>query len=994
MNFKSFFTKNWPHFTVLAVFIVITVAYFSPQFDGYGLKQHDIEQFKGMSNEISYYRETVGGEPYWTNSMFGGMPATQISVQYAGNVFKEALAIFFKVFNVPAGIFLLHLICFYLLALFLRIKPLIGFLGAVAFAFASYEIVILQAGHNSKAVAVALAPAVIGSFIYAFRSNWKLGGILAGIAMAFELSANHFQVTYYLGFLLLGIGLYYFARAIKDKQIVQFAKASGVVVVGFGVALMINYGNVKLTNDYAKHTIRGGNDISITPDGKEATINTSGLDKDYITQWSYGLGESFTLVSPYVKGSHSTSLGNSQFAEIAENSDLSPAAVKGLMNLPVYWGEQPITSGPVYLGAIVVFLAFMGLVMLKKKIKWVLFAVAVLALMLSWGKNFMGLTDFFIDNVPGYNKFRTVTIILVLIELIVPMIAMMILQQFWEEREELKGKVKQFGIAAGGFFVFLLIVTFMGLGDNYTSSGDDRIIDQYKMSILGQIEGMDPSVLKAQYQLDVNDPQQVETFVNAQLEPIEGQLMDLRIVRKEIFQSSMYRTIGFTFVAIILLGLFFLTSIPSVYIVGGLTLFVLIDMIPVDLNYLGKETDNRDNYVHWVPKAEQEYPISSMQADLDIMQKELDANPTLEEELRKGEKLGNQKAEELGFTGTEKRRVVDSYKFMALAAATNYRVFDLGNAWGSSRASYFHKSLGGYHGAKLRNIQNVFEFHIAQSNNKVLDLLNVKYFIQNGQLRENPSAMGNVWFVKKVKEYDTANDEIRALGKEFKVKNAGEGKLLVNGDEAKDATVYGGEKLQYLLNTGDTLSVPLSNGLSKGLNAFFVMDVNGNTNLVPEMTLLADTANSFRKLTEIEVTEEFYPSEEAVMLKEVASKLSKKQFTGDGNISMKSYAPNMISYTSNSKENQLAVFSEIYYKDGWKAYVDGKEQEILKVDYLLRGLEVPAGSHDIIFKFEVPAVKKAELFSWVGSIGLILSLLTLLYFDWKKKQNAKSTDDQ
>lgn len=990
MNIKSFFTKNWPHFVVLAVFIVITVAYFSPQFDGYGIKQHDIEQFKGMSNEISYYRETVGGEPYWTNSMFGGMPATQISVQYAGNIFKEALGIFFKIFNVPAGIFLLHLICFYLLALFLRIKPLIGFLGAVAFAFASYEIVILQAGHNSKAVAAAIAPAVIGSFIYAYRTNWKLGGILAAIAMAFELSANHFQVTYYLGFLLFGIGLFYFGKAIKEKQLIQFAKTTGIVIVGYGVALMINYGNVKLTNDYAKHTIRGGNDITITPEGKVATINTSGLDKDYITQWSYGLGESFTLVSPYVKGSHSTSLGNSQFAEIAENTDLSPSAINGVMNLPVYWGEQPITSGPVYLGAIVVFLAFMGLVMLKKKIKWVLFAVAVLALMLSWGKNFMGLTDFFIDNVPGYNKFRTVTIILILIELIVPLIAMMTLQQFWEEREELKGKVKQFGIAAASFFVFLLAVTFMGLGDNYTSSGDDRIIDQYKMSILGQIEGMDPNVLKAQYQLDVNDPKQVETFVNAQLEPIEGQLMDLRIVRKEIFQSSMYRTIGFTFLAIVLLGLFFLTSIPSVYIVGGLTLFVLVDMIPVDLNYLGKETDNRDNYIHWVPKAEQEYPISSMQADLDIMQKELDANPLLEADIRKGEKLGIAKADQLGYTGAEKRRVVDSYKFMALAAATNYRVFDLNNAWGSSRASYFHKSLGGYHGAKLRNIQNVFEFHIAQSNNRVLDLLNVKYFIQNGQVRENPTAMGNAWFVKRVKEYDSANDEIRGLGKQFKVVNSGEGKLYVNGDETNEAFVYGGEKLQYLLSSGDTISVPLSNGLSKGLKAFFVMDVNGNTNLVPEITLQADTANSFRKLTSVEVTEDFNPEEEALMLKEEANGLAKKQFTGDGDIRMKSYAPNKITYVSNTQDDQLAVFSEIYYKDGWKAFVDNKEQEILKVDYLLRGLEIPSGSHEITFKFEVPAVKKAEMFSWIGSMALILSLF--VYFFLKNRSKKKESE--
>ena len=323
MALSNFFKNNWIHFAVLILFSIVTFAYFAPEFDRFSLKQHDVEQFKGMANETEMYREKYGEEPLWTNSMFGGMPTTQISTLYEGNIFQKAIIGFLRTFGVPSGTFLLHLIGFYILALCLRIKPIVAAVGAFAFAFATYEIVIIQAGHNSKAVTVALMAPVLGAFIMAYRTNWKWGALLSGLFMSFELASNHLQVTYYLGILLFFLGLYELIKALKEKQLKSFVIATVGIVGAYVLALFINYGNISLTQDYAKHTIRGGNDVTISPEGLEVTNNTSGLDKEYITSWSYGVGESFTLISPYVKGSASAGIVGSQFEEMIENSDRS-----------------------------------------------------------------------------------------------------------------------------------------------------------------------------------------------------------------------------------------------------------------------------------------------------------------------------------------------------------------------------------------------------------------------------------------------------------------------------------------------------------------------------------------------------------------------------------------------------------------------------------------------------------------------------------------------
>lgn len=955
--------------------------YFAPEFDGYSLKQHDVEQYQGMSNETVKFREKYGEEPLWTNSMFGGMPTTQISTLYEGNIFQKAIIGFLRLFGVPSGIFLLHLLGFYILALCLRIRPLVGFIGALAFAFASYEIIIIQAGHNSKATTVALMAPVVGAFILAYRSNWKWGAILSALFMSFELASNHLQVTYYLGILLAGLGLYELVRSVRQKEIKQFIFASGGLIGAYLLALTINYGNITMTQDYASHTIRGGNDVTIKPDGTKATANTEGLDKDYITNWSYGVSESFTLISPYVKGSATTLLADSRFRDMVENSDRSTEEIKAIMEtrMPLYWGDQPMTSGPVYVGVVMIFLMLLGLIYLKDNRKWILFGVGVLALMLSWGKNFMGLTDFFIENVPGYNKFRTVTIILVLIELIVPLIAILFLDKLISEREVIKEKKKLFYIVSGVFFVFLISVKMVGLGDNYATESERSQIDQIPAGIMKQLSEMTPEQLQ-QNGIDVNNPQQIQSIIDNQVQMYEEQFIQFKNVREEIFHSSMNRSLLFAFLGIGVFSLFFLTNLSPMWITGGLAVIVLLDFVPVDRNYLNSDTDDRGNYKYWMPAEEKMYPITATAADMSILEME-SVNSNVKSEIEKGRKEGIQKAEELGFTGSNKNRVIESYQFAALNFATNYRVLDLNDSpFNSSRASYFHKSIGGYHGAKLRNIQNLIEFHISQNNNKVLDMLNVKYMLQGESARFNDQALGNAWLVKGIETYDTPNDEIRALGSKFEISNKGKGILLVNSKTVNEASVYGSENIQYIIKVNDTIQVPLSNGMQKGMEAYIVQDANGKIGTIPTMTMDADSTNSFSTLVSFKVVESFNPVNEAVMLKSEAKKLKNSKFTGEGSIKMTSYRPNKIEYLADIKGNQLAIFSEIYYPEGWKAFVDNKEVEIRKVNYLLRGLELENGAHRIRFEFNVPSYHK---FNKVAVAGTILLGLFILFGIWK-----------
>ncbi len=995
MDIKGFFQKNWMYLAIIGVMFIIIAAFFKPQFDGYGVKQHDVKEWKGMSNESEMYREETGKEPMWVSSAFGGMPAEQISMAYPGNWFKRIINQHFKYLPNPTGTIFLHFLCFLVFARLLRLNPWVGLLGAIAFSFSSYELIVIQAGHVTKSGAAAFLPALLGAFIYAYRTNRMWGVILSGLFMTFELAMNHVQITYYFLFILLFLGIYFFIEAIQKKTLKNFFITSAGIIGMFILAFVINSGNIILTNDYAKSTIRGGNDVTITPEGTPATNQSTGLDRNYITQWSYGVGESFTFISPYVKGGASEQLGNSPFSEQIQNSDMSQEEINNALRGYSYWGTQPVTSGPVYIGVIVCMLAFLGLFFMKDKIKWALFAVTLLAIMLSWGKNFMGLTDFFIDHVPAYNKFRAVTIILVLIELTIPVMGILFLNELIKKREEIIAQKQKVLIVLGAFVVFLIIVKVVGLGDGYTNPAEANQYAGLSEAYTQQVLQMDPQ-MAAQYQIDLTNPQQVQQFVDMQVKSQMDSYNAVKLARQQIFSSSMTRSILFAFLGAGLFVIFLFVKnekSANTVLIAGLVVLTFADLVPVAYNYLGTVDDaSGANYKYWEEAGLAAYPISTTKGDEEIMAAELAQNPSLAAIVNKGKLKGEQKALELEYDGLARANVINSYRFQALNKVTNYRVLDFAGAFSSSRASYFHKSLGGYHGAKLRNINNLMDFQISKTNNKVLDMLNVKYFLQSSQTGldtaiRNPTALGNAWLVRQVREEATPNDEIRALGNKFNAENRGTGVFLVNRIPVKKATIYGGENLQYVVpGIKDTLKVQLASGLGKGQEAMFVIDVRGNTNLVPLMTLQADTAKSFTSLVYLKVTESFDPATEALMLPEFAGKLNGRKFSAEGSVKLIHSVPNKLTYQADVKGNQLAVFSEIYYPIGWKAFVDGKEVPILKVNYLLRGIQLKGGKSKIEFVYDLPKYKTVNTIARIGSIILMALLGFGLYMSWKRKK--------
>lgn len=998
--FQTFFKKNWAHFAVLGICMIVTMIYFSLQLDGYGLKQHDILQHKGSSHEIADYRERTGQETLWTNSMFGGMPSMQISLLYEGNYINQAVVGFVKTFPPPAGVVFLYMLGFYIFAMCLRINPWIGLFGALAFGFMTYNIIILQAGHNSKALATAFMAPVVGSFIMAYRRNMRWGIVLSALFMTVQLSMNHLQVSYYMLILLAVIGLVLFIeQAFVKKQIKTALLTSAGIIVAYLLAGAINYGNIGLTNSYAKHSIRGANDLTLKPDGTSNQANsTTGLNRDYVTEYSNGIDESFTLISPYVKGSAPGAIANTPFAETVDEMDLTADERENLLTRNAsYWGDQTIVSGPAYMGIVVVVIAILAVVLIPSPLNVGILLVSLLALALSWGKNFMGLTDFFLDYIPGYNKFRAPTIIVVVIQLCLVILAALFLDKLRREREKFELKKKKFLITSGVIVVVLIGISAIGLGDGYLSERDreqysEAQLEATRANIRGQLQAADPAMVQQQLGVNMQNEAQVSAFIEQEVSKASAGKQNLIDFRSKLFSDSMMRSI---FLAILTLGaiaLFFYTKVPTVYVVVGLTVLVAADLIGVDRNFLGNQDDGKDGYKYWEQSTNTLYPIPARNADLEILEMEVSANPALKKAIDEAERLGAEKAKEMEFDqAADERRVSDAYRFAALNRLTNYRVFDYTGGFSSAEASYFHKSLGGYHGAKLRNIQNVYEYHITQSNSKVMDMLNVKYLIKNterGLIAEpNINALGNAWLVKSLKTLPTADDEIRALGNKYELDNIGVGQLVARGEVKKQVTAYGSEPVRYVLQ-GDTIDVPLSSGLNKGFEVCFVMDINGKTSLVPKFTVEADTANSFLKLVSYRVTEEFNPRNEAVILKDFAKGLKKQSFTGEGSIKMTKYEPNAITYEAKVNGDQFAVFSEIYYPEGWVAKIDGKVSDIRKVDYLLRGLEIPDGKHKIEFTFDLPAYKSAGILSAMGSIFLLLVIAVFAYMDFKKKKTG------
>ena len=690
---NNFFQKNKNILSIVAailIFAVITLVYFSPIFEGKRLQQHDIGMYKGMSKEIVDYRESTGETTLWTNSMFGGMPAWNISARQNSNLFNEIHPILSLGLPSPIGAVFIAMLGFFILLLVLDCSVWLSFVGALAYGFTSYMFIIIGAGHNTKAFAMAYMAPVIAGVLLAYKGKYLWGAILTAFALALEIKANHLQITYYLLLILIIIIIAEFISDIKAKRIGHFFKASAVLLVAAIFGIMTNSTILYANYEYGKETTRGKPILA----GDESN-QTKGLDRDYITQWSYGKGETWSLMIPNAKGGASAYIGN-------QNPALEKADSRFRSNIAqssAYWGDQPGTSGPVYVGAIVVFLFVLGALTVKGKLKWALLIATILSILLSWGKNFMGFTDFFIDHVPGYNKFRAVSMTLVIAEVCMPLLGFLGLAEIAKNPETFKKNLPKFFIALGitaGFCLlfYLMPKTFF----NFFSQGEAKQFAQLST-------GKDGAVY-AQF---------------------ASQLENVRVA---IFRKDAIRSLIFIILAAILLffyGKGKLKALPAMAILAAL---VIIDMYPINKRYL-----NNDNFVD---KAKFDKPFVASVADKYILDdKSLDF------------------------------RVADITKDMFNDAST----------------SYFHKSIGGYSGAKLRRYQDVISNYLGTELNQlrtaktsqdmilrleqqeVLNMLNTKYIIFNPQSQpfENPFAYGNAWMVNNVQMVNTPNEEFDAL---------------------------------------------------------------------------------------------------------------------------------------------------------------------------------------------------------------------------------------
>ncbi|MFZ4546065.1 MAG: YfhO family protein [Bacteroidales bacterium] len=671
INFKQLL----PYLLAVVIFTTITMAYFSPMLQGKMIKQSDIMNFKGMSKEIVDYRAKTGDEPLWTNSMFGGMPAYQISVQYEGNILRYIDRLMQLYLPFPASLVFLYMAGFFLLLLVLKVDIWLAIAGSVAFAFSSYLFIIIEVGHNSKAHAIGLIAPVLAGIILTYRGKYLIGGIVAAIFLSLEFMANHLQITYYLIMTVAVFLISEFIISIKEKRIPGFAKASGVMIIAAMFALATNATTLWATYEYGKVTTRGKSELTTDKDNR-----TTGLDKDYATGWSYGIPETFTLLIPNFNGGASTgpvsTSSNSYKALLSNNIDPNQAE-KLTQNLPLYWGTQPGVAGPVYIGSILIFLFVFALFIVDKKYKWWLLSATLLSILLSWGSNFMAFTDIFLNYLPGYNKFRAVSMTLVIAEFCIPLLAILGLNKALSGDIDKKKLIKYLyysaGIVGGICFIFAVAGSSMF---SFVSPADAQYKAYYPEWLLDAI----------------------------------------RLDRAAIFQADAFRSLIFIFLAGAAIWAFLKNMIKKPVFYAIFILLIVTDLWAVNKRYLNNDSFVRKNLV--------DNPFQPTNADILIMK---DVDP-------------------------------------------NFRVFNQTvSPFNDASTSYFHKSIGGYHGAKLRRYQELIENQLSKGNMNVFNMLNTKYFIMENkesgtpEMQINMQAMGNAWFVNNAHAVNNADEELNAL---------------------------------------------------------------------------------------------------------------------------------------------------------------------------------------------------------------------------------------
>ena len=807
----KYFLKNLlPHTLVIFGFVIISLTYFNPVLQGKKIFQSDIMQYIGMAKQQNDFRANTGEETYWTNSAFGGMPTYQLGAHYPNNYIKKIDRVL-RFLPRPADYLFLYLIGFYVLLLVLKVDYKLAVLGSLAFGFSTYLIIILGVGHNAKAHAIAYMPLVLSGILLTFQKKYVFGFLLTTVALGLELSANHYQMTFYLLLLVLVLGLVFLIEAYKNSALVEFFKGIVVLLVAVLLSIGLNATNLLATQEYVKESTRGKSELTINPDKSPKEI-TNGLNREYITAFSYGKVETLNLFIPrFMGGGSYENVGkNSETYAYFKKLGATPIqALNEVKQTPTYWGEQPIVEAPAYIGAVVIFLFILALYLVKGPEKRWLIIGTVMSLLLSYGKNLEFLTDLFIDYFPLYNKFRAVSSIQVILELCIPILAVLGLKELIAKGHDKKEQVKALKntlFITLGITVTLLI--FKNSLFDFVGNNDGRFIDAYGQGFIDAVKSD-------------------------------------RIV---FFTNDTLRTLILILVSAVTIWFFLKEKVSKDLLLVILGILILFDLVAVDRRYVNNED--------FVAASSVQNPYQANQIDIGI-----------------------------------------------LKDTTHYRIFDL--TTGNTKPSYFHNSLNGYHAAKMKRYDDVFNFYITQNHLGVLSMLNTKYIIAqneegNATTYENSEAHGNAWFIKNILFVKTPDEEILSLDS-LDVKN----NVVINKDE---------------------------------FGQFFK----------------TESASAYR-------------------LDSIA------------NVKLVAYQPNYLKYKTNNLNDGFLVFSENYYAQGWNAYLDGKMVPHLRVNYILRGLQIPSGNHVIEFKFEPQVIETGSTITMLSSVTLLLLLISGLFFEFRKK---------
>jgi len=807
---KCFLKNLLPHTLVIFGFVIISLTYFNPVLQGKKIFQSDIMQYIGMAKQQNDFRANTGEETYWTNSAFGGMPTYQLGAHYPNNYIKKIDRVL-RFLPRPADYLFLYLIGFYVLLLVLKVDYKLAVLGSLAFGFSTYLIIILGVGHNAKAHAIAYMPLVLSGILLTFQKKYVFGFLLTTVALGLELSANHYQMTFYLLLLVLVLGLVFLIEAYKNSALVEFFKGIVVLLVAVLLSIGLNATNLLATQEYVKESTRGKSELTINPDKSPKEI-TNGLNREYITAFSYGKVETLNLFIPrFMGGGSYENVGkNSETYAYFKKLGATPIqALNEVKQTPTYWGEQPIVEAPAYIGAVVIFLFILALYLVKGPEKRWLIIGTVMSLLLSYGKNLEFLTDLFIDYFPLYNKFRAVSSIQVILELCIPILAVLGLKELIAKGHDKKEQVKALKntlFITLGITVTLLI--FKNSLFDFVGNNDGRFIDAYGQGFIDAVKSD-------------------------------------RIV---FFTNDTLRTLILILVSAVTIWFFLKEKVSKDLLLVILGILILFDLVAVDRRYVNNED--------FVAASSVQNPYQANQIDIGI-----------------------------------------------LKDTTHYRIFDL--TTGNTKPSYFHNSLNGYHAAKMKRYDDVFNFYITQNHLGVLSMLNTKYIIAqneegNATTYENSEAHGNAWFIKNILFVNTPDEEILSLDS-LDVKN----NVVINKDE---------------------------------FGQFFK----------------TESASAYR-------------------LDSIA------------NVKLVAYQPNYLKYKTNNLNDGFLVFSENYYAQGWNAYLDGKMVPHLRVNYILRGLQIPSGNHVIEFKFEPQVIEIGSTITMLSSVTLLLLLISGLFFEFRKK---------